>query len=129
MRLNNLLKFVISVAICELAGIIGAGFTAPSISSGWYQILVNPSLNPPSWVFGPVWTALYFLMGVSLYIVWKNNWRVRNPLFEKTGKPWNRLSEKFWSGSWQKANIIGIFAIQLALNIKWSIIFFGSTSL
>lgn len=124
MRINNFLKFVIAVAISEMAGVIGAIFTAPSVA-GWYTTLTKPALNPPGWIFGPVWTTLYFLIGVSLYLVWKRNWKVIHPLWEKSGKAWNPLSERLWRGDLQKVNIIGIFIGQYILNILWSVVFFG----
>lgn len=126
MKTNNIFKVIISVAVCELAGILGAVFTAPAISSGWYAGLVKPALNPPAFVFGPVWTALYFLMALSLFLVWKNEWRVARPLVRPDGKkPWNTWSERFWVGDLQKENIIAIFAVQLVLNALWSVVFFG----
>jgi len=124
MKHNNILKIVVSIIICELAGIIGAFFTTPAIGA-WYGGLNKPSFSPPNWIFGPVWTALFVLMGISLYLVWSKKWRVKNELRFKDRKPANKLSQKFLSGSWQKANIILIFVLQLVLNVLWSIIFFG----
>lgn len=95
-----MIKLIASIVICQLAGIIGAFFTTPSIS-GWYADLNKPFFNPPSWLFGPVWTLLYLLMGVSLYLVW---------------------SQKNQAG---KKLALTIFAIQLGLNSLWSIVFFG----
>jgi tryptophan-rich sensory protein len=127
MKTNNIFKFIVSVVVCEIAGIAGAVFTAPSISSGWYAGLVKPALNPPSWIFGPVWTMLYFLMGVALFLVWKNEWHVVRPLMRPSGKkPWNKWSERFWVGDLQKENIIAVFTIQLLLNAIWSPVFFGA---
>lgn len=115
------------MAVCELAGVAGAIFTAPSLSSGWYAELVKPTLNPPSWIFGPVWTMLYFLMGVALFLVWKNEWHVVRPLMRPNEqKPWNKWSERFWVGDLQKENIIAVFAVQLLLNTIWSPVFFGA---
>ena len=96
-RMNKLLKFIISIIICQLAGIIGSIFTVSSVNS-WYLTLVKPSFNPPSWVFSPVWITLFVLMGISLYLIWeaKDN----------------------------KKTMI-LFYVQLVLNILWSIMFFG----
>ena len=124
MKLNNYFKLVITVALSELAGIIGSIVTIPAIP-GWYAALVKPALNPPSWVFGPVWTTLYFLMGVSLYLVWTHDWNVNHPILTKTRKAWNPWSERFWRGDLQKVNVMAIFAIQYLLNIAWSVVFFG----
>lgn len=97
----NFIKLIIAVVICEAAGAIGAIFTTPKIST-WYAVINKPSFNPPSWIFAPVWTALFLLMGIALYFVW-----------EKIGKD-------------KKAKeALAIFGIQLALNILWSYLFFG----
>lgn len=102
MKINNTLKFIISIVACQLAGFVGAIFTMPSIQSGWYAELAKPALNPPSWIFGPVWTALFVMMGVAVFLVWKRGFDRRDV----------------------KIALI-IFDIQLLLNIFWSIIFFG----
>jgi len=101
MHINNFFKLVIAIAISELAGIIGSVFTAPSIT-GWYAGIIKPALNPPSWVFGPVWTTLFVLMGISAFLIWK--------------KGLDRKDVKI---------ALGIFLGQLVLNTLWSIIFFG----
>lgn len=92
---------VVAIAICELAGGIGAIFTTPSIAT-WYSTLVKPSFTPPSWLFGPVWTLLYALMGIAAFVVWN--------------KGWNRPDVR---------TAVYIFVFQLLLNIMWSVIFFG----
>jgi len=102
MRLNNFFKLIISVVLSEAAGVVGALFTTPAIQSGWHATLVKPTLNPPAWVFGPVWTILYALMGVALWLVWIN-----------VGT--NQKTQ-------QRAFIF--FFAQLALNALWSVIFF-----
>lgn len=94
------MKLIVSIAICLSIGVIGSLFTTPQIN-GWYQTLQKPSWNPPNWLFGPVWTLLYILMGIALYIVWKK------PTFRKI-----------------KTTAIILFAIQLLLNLAWSWIFF-----
>lgn len=90
----NISKVALSIGICLVVGIIGSFFTISSIPT-WYQTLIKPPFSPPNWIFGPVWTTLYILMGISLYLVW--------------GK--RRIPMIFW--------------IQLILNAAWSIIFFG----
>jgi tryptophan-rich sensory protein len=124
MKKSDWWKLVVSLAIPLLAGWIGSLVTMPAIGS-WYVTLVKPALNPPSWIFGPVWTLLYILMGVSLFIVWKNGWIVQNQLLSSRNKGWNPWTRRFWSGDWQKGNIITIFRIQLVLNVVWPVIFFG----
>jgi translocator protein len=94
MKKVNFIKFLTSIIICEAAGVVGSIFTIPSIQS-WYATLNKPAINPPSWVFGPVWTTLFLLMGISLYLVWA------------------------------KGKVPVIFWVQLVLNVLWSIIFFG----
>ena len=100
----NITKLIVSILICQLAGFIGSIFTAPSIST-WYATLKKPAFNPPNWLFAPVWTTLFFLMGISLYLIWSRG-------FE---------DEKI------KSAII-IFSVQLILNILWSFLFFGLKS-
>ncbi|HVM77363.1 MAG TPA: TspO/MBR family protein [Candidatus Paceibacterota bacterium] len=124
MNLKEIGKLLVALIVAEAAGIIGALFTTPAIST-WYAPLVKAPLNPPSWVFGPVWTTLYALLGIALYIVWHNGWRVRNQIVKAKKRAWNRWSEQFWVGDWQKQNIIAVFAVQWILNVGWSIIFFG----
>jgi tryptophan-rich sensory protein len=123
----NYIKLLVSIIICQLAGAIGSIFTVPSIKE-WYATLNKPSINPPSWIFGPVWTALFLLMGISLYLVWSKGFVVSAPGGPASGwkniKAWNPLSQKLNAGSWQKINIVLIFALQLVLNILWSVIFF-----
>lgn len=133
MKLNNFLKLIITIAVSEAAGIIGSFFTIsaiadPSTGSGqqaWYAELVKPALNPPSWIFVPVWIALYFLIGVSLFLVWKNNWKIKNLILEDRPKAWNAWSERLWVGDLNKENAIAVFGVQYILNISWSLVFFG----
>lgn len=101
MKLNNSLKFLFSIVICQLAGVIGGIFTSSSVST-WYMELKKPFFNPPNWIFSPVWITLYFLMGLSLFIVWKKGIKTKKSKVALT-----------------------IFAIQLFLNILWSLFFFG----
>jgi benzodiazapine receptor len=91
-----------SIVICELAGVIGSVFTTPSIP-GWYAGLTKPAFNPPNWVFAPVWTTLYALMGLAAYLVY--------------AKGWKRADVK---------KALAVFAAQLLLNALWSAVFFGA---
>ncbi len=124
MKYNNIFKLVVSIIICETAGVIGSFFTISEINT-WYSLLKKPSFNPPDWIFGPVWTTIYILMGISLYLVWEKKFIPVKEINIKNKKPWQKISEKFLSGKWQQLNIILIFAVQLILNIAWSVIFFG----
>jgi benzodiazapine receptor len=98
------IKLAASVVLCMLAGFIGSIFTTPKIG-GWYAGIIKPSFNPPNWLFGPVWTALYVMMAIALYLVW------RKGLAAKGVKV-----------------ALAVFLIQLALNTLWSYAFFGAQS-
>lgn len=95
----NLPKLIASITLPLAVGFLGSAFTVSSIT-GWYATLNKPFFAPPNYVFAPVWTTLYILMGISLYLLWTA---------KKKGK--------------DKA--IKLFFIQLVLNFLWSIIFFG----
>lgn len=101
MKIKNLPKLLLSIMICEGAGIVGSIFTFSAIPT-WYVTLNKPSFSPPNFLFGPVWITLYFLMGVSVYLVWTSGKKVKEAL---------RL---FW--------------IHLFFNGTWSIMFFGLRS-
>ena len=68
--MNNTLKAALSISLCFVLGSSGGLITINEIP-GWYAALQKPSFNPPNWLFGPVWTALYIMMGVSFYLVWR----------------------------------------------------------
>jgi len=96
----QIIKLVVSIVICQLAGFIGSLLTTPSIST-WYASLNKPSFNPPNWVFAPVWTTLFVLMGISVYLVW--NQGLQNAPVKRA---------------------LIIFLVQLGLNVFWSFLFF-----
>ncbi len=87
------------VALCLAVGAAGGLATATSVAT-WYPTLAKPAFNPPNWVFGPVWTTLYVLMAIAAWRVWRS------------GAPGARLA-------------LGAWALQLALNLCWSLVFFG----
>ncbi len=122
--MKNTAKLIISILICEGAGIIGSFFTAPAIKT-WYASLEKPVFSPPNWLFAPVWTILFLLMSISLYLVWGRNWKVEASENKSAKKAWNPISEKLWSGTWKEENAVAIFVLQLVLNVLWSVIFFG----
>jgi len=98
------LKLAASVALCMLAGLVGSIFTTPQIA-GWYSTLEKPAFQPPNWIFGPVWTVLYILMGIALFLVWRRG-----------------IAET-------KAKVaLLVFLLQLILNAFWSFAFFGRES-
>ena len=70
MNVRNIAKLIVAVLGTEAAGAVGALVTAPAIPT-WYAGLHKPALNPPAWVFGPVWTTLYLLMGIAAFLVWR----------------------------------------------------------
>lgn len=95
MRLDRLL---LSTAFCFSAAFFGSFFTS---SMDWYASLVKPALTPPSWVFGPVWTLLYFMMAVSFYLLWQKS----------------------------AHSAMKLFSLQLGLNTIWSPLFFSAKNL
>ncbi len=96
-------KLAASIGICLLAGAVGSIFTVSAIPN-WYATLAKPFFAPPNWVFAPVWTTLYVIMGISLFLVWRKG-------FSKKTKA-----------------AVNVFGIQLALNVLWSLAFFGLKS-
>lgn len=85
MKNKKILKLVISLLLPQLTGAVGALFTFKAISS-WYQFLIKPSFSPPNWLFGPAWTILYILMGISSFLIWQE--KEKN---EKAGKNFKNL--------------------------------------
>ena len=104
MNLNDVIKLVISIIACFAAAGIGSLFTFKAIPN-WYAGLKKPSYTPPNWAFGPVWTALYLLMGISVFLVWQKGLATNDALFAFI-----------------------LFWIQLVVNCVWSIVFFGKKS-
>ena len=102
-RFHKPFILVFSLVVSFAAAALGNIATIPNIPT-WYAALEKPLLNPPNWVFGPVWTILYTLIGVALYLVIISKRSVKNQ---------------------RKLNIYLLFAAQLALNALWSITFFG----
>jgi tryptophan-rich sensory protein len=103
---TNYVKLLVSIGISLAAGFIGSFFTMDSIST-WYTTLNKPFFSPPNWVFGPVWTVLYILMGWALYRIWNDH-------SHQVKKDANLIHSAYY---W--------FAAQLILNTLWSILFFG----
>jgi tryptophan-rich sensory protein len=102
--MKKYLPALLFIGISFFAGFVGSIFTTPAIPT-WYASLVKPAFSPPNYVFGPVWSILFLLMGISAYLVWK----------EGFGKKKVKIALK-------------IFFVQLALNTLWSILFFGLKS-
>lgn len=93
------LGLLVALVACFAVAGLGGWATASSVGS-WYATLAKPAFNPPNWVFSPVWTLLYAMMAVAAWRVWRLDGRLGSlPL--------------------------GMFALQLALNLAWSVLFFG----
>ena len=103
MKINDILKLVASVILCQIAGFLGSLFTTTAIPT-WYKTLNKPFFTPPNWIFSPVWISLFILMGISLFFVWRMQ-----------GHPRLRIALLF-------------FFVQLILNVLWSVAFFGLRS-
>ncbi|MGD6808550.1 MAG: TspO/MBR family protein [Candidatus Bathyarchaeia archaeon] len=108
MKPTDILKLLSCIIVCELVGVAGGFFTLASVSS-WYTTLAKPAWTPPNWAFAPIWTTLYALMGISLYFI-------INSKKEKWVLPVIWRPVYLW------------FFGQLALNVAWSIVFFGKQS-
>ena len=104
MKIKDIGKLVLCVVACLGAGAIGSIFTQQAIPT-WYATLEKPAFNPPNWVFMPVWTFLYILMGIAAFLVWRRGLENRQV----------RIALIF-------------FLVQLILNASWSFFFFGLQS-
>ncbi len=99
-KIHPVLKLIFSIAIPLAVGAVGGYFTATSVND-WFTTLAKPSFNPPGWVFMPVWTTLYILMGIAFFLVWNS---------EATREKKVPAYKSYW--------------LQLFLNFLWSMIFF-----
>ncbi len=98
--MKNWMKLVISLLLPQAAAAVGAYFTITGTGT-WYQQIQKPAWNPPSWLFAPVWTTLYILMGIAFYLVWTSK-----------------------APELKKKKAMGLWGVQLVLNLFWTIIFF-----
>jgi len=97
---NRWLMLLFFLLLCAGATVLGSIWTSSSVGT-WYAELRKPSFNPPNWIFAPVWSALYFLMALSAWLVWRR-------------------------GDWGGAKLaLTLFFVQLTLNVAWSGLFFG----
>jgi len=103
-RAQDIIKLVVSIIACQLAGLIGSVFTTPAIPT-WYAALQKPAFTPPNWLFAPAWLTLYLLMAIAAFLIWRKG-----------------LAQK------EVKTALLIFAIQLILNALWSVAFFGLKS-
>lgn len=104
LRLVELPKLIASIAICQTAGFLGSIFTDQSVGT-WYPSLIKPAFTPPGWIIGLVWVLLFTLMGISLFLVWREG-----------------------LGEISVRTALYVFAAQIAANVLWSIAFFGLKS-
>ena len=104
-NLREVPRLIASILIVFFSGAVGSLATFPEITT-WYAALAKPAWTPPNEWFGPIWTTLYILIGIALFLVWRQGWDRRDVRFA-----------------------IGIFAVQLVLNILWSLVFFGLHSI
>lgn len=98
---RNIVSLVVAVAIPLALGAVGGIATSTSVST-WYVTLAKPVWNPPAWVFGPVWTLLYILMGIAAWAVWR-----------------------LGTGDLRVRTALVLFGVQLLFNLGWSVVFFG----
>lgn len=100
-------SLVVAVLACEIVGASGGLFTATGLET-WYPELTKPAITPPSWVFGPVWTGLFALMGSAVWFIWR----------------------EIGGGEVRGARLaLGMFVAQFVLNVAWSAVFFGFRSI
>jgi tryptophan-rich sensory protein len=99
MSRSNIIKLVLSLILPLSVGAVAGMFTSQAVPT-WYATLNRPSFNPPNWVFGPVWTTLYILLGISFFLIWEEN------------------------SSKRRNMAILVFSIQMLLNFSWSFLFF-----
>lgn len=102
--MRDILRLIVSLVSCQLAGLIGSIFTTPAIPT-WYASLEKPFFTPPNWLFAPAWFTLYVFMGVAAFMVWRKG-----------------LSKR------EVRQGLIVFLIQLVLNAFWSVVFFGFQS-
>ncbi len=97
---RDVIGLVLFLALCLAVSGIGGAITATSVDT-WYQSLQKPPFNPPDWIFAPVWTALYVMMAIAGWRVWRRD------------------------GIESRRSALALFAVQLGLNLAWSLVFFG----
>lgn len=101
---RDLLALATFALLVAVAAIMGGVYTSMSVPE-WYDTLAKPDWTPPAWLFGPVWTALYILMALAAWLVWRE------------------------AGGFRGAKLgITLFVVQLGLNVGWSLLFFGFRS-
>ena len=82
-KMRDVASLVVAVLIPLIVGGLGSLATGPAIPT-WYRTIQKPAWTPPNWLFGPVWTLLFILMGVALYLVWRRGWEQPGDLMRVT---------------------------------------------
>ena len=100
-KINKIPKLIFGLVLPLAIGGLSGYLVRNEMDGGWFTTLAKPSFNPPGYLFGPVWTALYLLMGISMFIIWNT--------------PKTELRQK----------ALMVFGIQLFFNFWWSILFFS----
>jgi len=100
-KTRNVIGFFVCITITYAAAAIGGIFTGPAVNT-WYPTLNLPTFTPPSWLFGPVWTILYGMMGIAVFMVWRTK-----------------------HNQHRRMTAIIVYSVQLGLNAAWSPVFFG----
>ncbi len=98
---NKIPKLIFSLILPLAIGGVSGYLVRSEMNGEWFNTLAKPSFNPPSYLFGPVWSALYILMGISMFLIWNT--------------PKTKLRQK----------ALTVFGVQLFLNFWWSILFFS----
>ena len=94
---NKFLSFILFGLITYSASLIG-GMATIGFKEPWYSLLIKPSYNPPDWIFAPIWTTLYLMMTIAIWI--------------------------FWHSKEKDMNTVYIYFIHLIINTTWSVVFF-----
>ena len=100
--MNKITRIAIAVIVCLTVGYSSSTVTKSGVET-WYPTIIKPVFNPPNWVFMPVWTLLFVLMGIAAGLIW----------------------DKIKEQNTEVKKALGFFLIQLALNAIWSYLFFG----
>jgi tryptophan-rich sensory protein len=100
----SIVRLIAAVLLCLIIGSAGSLVTTTGAGS-WYESLEKPAFTPPNWVFAPVWTTLFILMGIALYLIWQSGTERREVQIA-----------------------LAVFGLQFALNVLWSFLFFGMQS-
>lgn len=104
MRIQDIIKLLFCIGSCLGAGFLGSLFMTNSLDT-WYASIKKPPFNPPDWIFAPVWTALYIMMGISAFLVWQRGLKTAEVRYA-----------------------LMVFMAQLILNLLWTPAFFGAHS-